>query len=286
MHRRNFFGAIIGSVASLAATKNLPAAAPMRRKSLFGYGKYGYSAITLPFKHLPTKDYVVDSDIVNINVYDNLRKINEGFMKENEQVLVFPTEVFEKLGKFSGVSKEGHVLLQNQELRNSLRYLPRSDMEKDEGYKQIIPYCVICYGENENREYLIYQRTKKGGESRLHDLYSLGVGGHINPCDGEPTNSYEAAMMRELQEEINLSGNFGNDIIGAIYDDSNEVGRVHFGVVHLIKGFGDFVVNFGDDALDKGDFVSYNWLKENVDKFENWSKLVINELLDKPGESV
>ncbi len=206
-------------------------------------------------------------------------------MKENEQVLVFPESVFKEIGEFKGVSREVAPFFENEKFKSSLTYKPRPDMEVDPTWKQLIPYCVIKFAvgqlPSEKGIFFIYQRTKKGGESRLHDKWSIGVGGHINPCDGDALlcSSYDSAMRRELEEEISLYGDFKEEKIGMIYDDSNDVGKVHFGVVHLITLNKDSCLKPTDPALDKGDFVSYNWLIDNIDKFESWSQLVIKELL-------
>jgi len=247
---------------------------------------------------------------------NKLKEIND--MPEKEKVLVFPRSVFEKLGAFTGVcttniSREGNRPQQNSEgsssqlpyppsspsesfcdgvpfLQNpiflsSLTYMDRDEAETNENFLQLIPYCVFKCGKN----FLVYKRTKKGGESRLHDKYSLGVGGHLNPCDGEPGASYEAGMIRELKEEVDfdlngINGNTGekysidNKVLGLIYDNSNAVGRVHFGVIHLIEVNCDSILNFHDEALDKGSWFDYDWLLEHVEQFESWSQLTIEHL--------
>lgn len=202
-----------------------------------------------------------------------------------ESVLVFPTSVFEEIGFFRGVSREVAPFFANEELKQSLTYMPRSKAELDPNFKQLIPYCVIKFAvgqrDSEKGVFFIYQRTKKGGESRLHDKWSIGVGGHISSEDGVAnlSCSYEEGMRRELEEEIALYGNFKEEKLGMIYDDSNDVGKVHFGVVHLITLGIESALKPTDESLDKGDFVTYTWLLENIDKFENWSQMVIRELL-------
>ncbi len=42
------------------------------------------------------------------------------------------------------------------------------------------------------------QRSKAGGDTRLHDLYSLGIGGHLNPEDGGVLEG----LRREFHEEM------------------------------------------------------------------------------------
>lgn len=227
-------------------------------------------------------------------MYSKLKEFNN--MPEKEQVLVFPRSTLEALGSFVGFRKEAPpstisscAFLQSPALLSSLFYMDRDLAEKNENFLQLIPYCVFKCGKN----FLVYQRTKKGGESRLHDKWSLGVGGHINDSDGEITTSYESGMLRELSEEVDFKipayyelsyydvknvPTYTNQVLGFIYDDSNEVGRVHFGVVHLIEVNNDIILNFRDEALDKGSWVYYDWLVENSEKFENWSQLVIEHL--------
>jgi len=209
----------------------------------------------------------------------------------SEQILVFPEEVFLDIGYFNGISKDVSKYLDNPKLIDSLHYTERKPAETNPKLKQLIPYSIIAWNSlkwesNPSDKdkaydvyYFVYQRTNKSGETRLHNLYSLGVGGHINPCDGEPKNCYEAAFMRELKEEIDLSEGFTQQKIGLIYDDSNEVGKVHFGVVHKIDIYPNVTFKFNDPSLDKGEFWSTDKVKANVELFENWSKLIVENLL-------
>ena len=80
-------------------------------------------------------------------------------------------------------------------------FLERPTAEKDPMFKQIIPYVLI---EHRGR-ILAYQRTAKGNESRLHNKYSIGFGGHINDTDLQPqSNILYTGMLRELNEEVYL----------------------------------------------------------------------------------
>src|SRR5260221_11424094 len=59
------------------------------------------------------------------------------------------------------------------------RFEPRAAMESDRSRKQVIPYLGLCDGPR----YFLMRRTRAGGDSRLHDHWSTGVGGHLNPGD-------------------------------------------------------------------------------------------------------
>ncbi|MDN8777049.1 NUDIX domain-containing protein, partial [Staphylococcus aureus] len=80
----------------------------------------------------------------------------------------------------------------------------RGDMEEDPSYKQLISYCIL---ENEDDEVLVYERLTGGGESRLHGLSSIGVGGHMN--DVPEAVTFEEVIRenaaRELEEEVGLN---------------------------------------------------------------------------------
>lgn len=156
--------------------------------------------------------------------------------QKDELVLAVRTGELFARGIFQGLKSGGAEYLQFIfDPRNS-RYIPRSSAETDPSWKQIIPYVMLaCEG-----KLLVYRRGRRSTETRLVDLHSLGLGGHINPGDesifaaaGFP--AYQAAMRREVAEEVVMpERNLLSDrIAGVINDDSVEVGRVHFGIVHI-----------------------------------------------------
>ena len=60
-------------------------------------------------------------------------------------------------------------------------FVERRWAEHDSSFKQVIPYTVVTHGD----EVLLLKRLEQGGEARLHGKLSIGVGGHINPVDGD-----------------------------------------------------------------------------------------------------
>jgi predicted NUDIX family phosphoesterase len=220
-------------------------------------------------------------------------------MKEGEKVLVFPTALLASL--FEGTSFQGFVPTHDESVRGiplarralssiihhtALSYQDRAEMENDPNFKQLIPYCLF----QKDDKYFVYRRTKKGGESRLHELWSLGIGGHINPCDigvnSEEYPDYATGFHREIQEEAGLF--FKNyhtamqSIIGLINDDSNDVGKVHFGIVHKIELAPEKLISTKDPAIADGQWLTQEEIRANFDKFENWSKLIIEKLFPAP----
>lgn len=197
----------------------------------------------------------------------------------SEKVLVFPEELIANYDFSKGIIYDRKQL---QEITGSilnsgkLFYMDRAKAENDPSHKQLIPYTLIF---NKNGIFA-YQRTKKGGESRLHGLWSIGVGGHINPHDGESNDnaSYWEGLKRELQEEIGLTINYNPMLVAALYDNSNDVGKVHFGMVHGIMVGLDWQPTTKDFALSNGWFEFLHTLMKNKDSFENWSKIILENL--------
>src|SRR5690606_7557172 len=105
---------------------------------------------------------------------------------------------------------------------------PRSLMEQDQRYKQIIPYLVFTH---ENK-YFVMQRTSTTTEQRLKNKYSLGIGGHIRQEDMNGNSIFEWAE-REFHEEVSYHGNLEIIPLGVLNDDTNDVGKVHIGFVFL-----------------------------------------------------
>jgi predicted NUDIX family phosphoesterase len=194
-----------------------------------------------------------------------------------EKVLVFPAAL---LGEkpFQGVLMGEEVAPTMARLLApaNLSYRDRVAAEADPAFKQVIPYVVIHAG----NEFFRYRRTSKGGEGRLHGRWSVGVGGHVNPGDdGGAAECYQAAFLRELAEEVSIDADFVSLVVGLINDDHNEVGRVHFGVVHLVTVTPGTRVRCQDPALADGHFSPLSVLTEDSVHFEPWSVYVIQAVL-------
>lgn len=204
-----------------------------------------------------------------------------------ERVLVFPETLLNDIGLFDGATRDVDKYVSKILQPEALSWLDRSKAETDPSFKQVIPYTIIQSNKiGVGQQYFVYQRTKKGGETRLHNLLSLGVGGHINPQDGDVFAergmfgiSFKDALWREINEEIEMHGEHTLRCIGLLYDDSNDVGKVHFGIVNKISLASSGWVKTKADALANGEFRDRLWLEDNYDNFENWSKLVIRKLL-------
>jgi len=197
-----------------------------------------------------------------------------------EQVLVIPREILfcNEATVFQGFREEA-TSPYLQMIAESALFLPREDVEEDPSYKQIIPYAVVSYSpETGGEEWFLMQRKKGGGEKRLHNLYSLGVGGHINPVDDEINEKIvERALLRELHEELFVPDSVEIAPIGLLNDDSNPVGAVHFGMVYKITA-GERTVRVREHEQLEGAFTSVEDLGSRVDQMETWSRFVCEGL--------
>ncbi|RJP31551.1 MAG: hypothetical protein C4527_07500 [Candidatus Omnitrophota bacterium] len=164
-----------------------------------------------------------------------------------------------------------------EELMPLRTYRMRDEMENDPSHKQLIPYIVLRDGERIFR----YWRTKRGGESRLHHLYSIGIGGHINPRDEnlftEENEILAEAAMRELLEEVEIPGSVELKHVGYINDDETEVGKVHLGIVYEAWVSAE-KVRIRESALGRGEWKTIQELKDGV-VYESWSEFVIHSYL-------
>lgn len=200
-------------------------------------------------------------------------------MPPEEQVLVIPRDVFESLGSFQGLMFDTGPYLDKFFAPSVPRFMPRSDAEADPTYKQIIPYVMITHRD----KYLCYTRGKRAGETRLVGQMSIGIGGHINPTDEvrlfdtSLRDAYDAAVVREVEEEIHVRANHTDRIVALLNDDSNSVGSVHLGVVHYWT-LDSFDVDKKEQMITKISFADIKELQSNRDNMETWSQLCLDGL--------
>jgi predicted NUDIX family phosphoesterase len=148
-------------------------------------------------------------------------------------------------------------------------FAPRSTMEENAAFKQVIPYLVLRDGER----YFLMRRTRAGGDARLHDLWSIGVGGHLNPGDGD----LPGGLLREWNEEVVADFVPEFRLVGLLNDDTTPVGRVHLGAVYVADAAGRPVEIREIDKLT-GSFVAPAEVAAVAGDLETWSRLVFDFL--------
>ncbi len=153
-------------------------------------------------------------------------------------------------------------------------FLPRSLMEEDPTYKQIIPYLIFRF---EDR-YFLMQRQATTSEQRLKNKYSLGIGGHIREEDISSQNIIDWAR-REFDEEVSYTGSYTVETLGMLNDDSNAVGKVHVGLVLLLTG--DSAEINVKSELKSGVLLTLDECAQLYNTMESWSQIVMDFLQKK-----
>ena len=111
-----------------------------------------------------------------------------------EQILVVPrSKLFAGRPVPHGFGKDDLEGLVKRIYENGY-FIDRPEAENNPNLKQIIPYLLVSAkataesreglvvsGANLNDKIFVLHRQTKQTEKRLHDKYSIGVGGHINP---------------------------------------------------------------------------------------------------------
>ena len=190
-----------------------------------------------------------------------------------EQILAIPTENVWNILNYQekGVIKALDVDIMDKLLLHGV-FRPRNILEEDSSYKQIIPYAVICYG----NEVYMFRRLNKQTEARLHNKCSLGVGGHMNPYGHKINTDYlHHELEREMHEEVKLGE--GCEIVdmkpvGFINDDLSEVGKVHLGVLYLITVSNNHI-EINETEKMTGEWVAISDLAKYYSNMETWSQL-------------
>jgi predicted NUDIX family phosphoesterase len=204
----------------------------------------------------------------------------------NKNILVVPTDNLFGYGmnKFQGYKnsdKDNYL----SEILQFKEWHPRIEMEINPLFKQPIAYSLIV--NPDSKKIFSYQRAKKDkdyGEKRLQGKWSWGIGGHIEASDeplGSRMNIIEYSMLRELYEETGIDSFKYPALLGYLNDDSNDVGKVHFGLLYLIET-DKIHLTPNDPEVTNGKFRTLGQLEDimsNEDnKVEEWSKIALGPL--------
>ena len=188
----------------------------------------------------------------------------------DEQVLVVPRDAL--------VPGDGWLGVRRSDLADALavvgregRFLRRGDAEEDPSHKQVIPYLVLRDGER----WFLMRRTRAGGDARLHDLWSIGVGGHLNPGDGDVAGG----LRRDWSEEVAAAFEPDYAPVGLLNDDTTAVGAVHVGLVYVADAAGRPVAIRETEKLE-GRFATTEEVAAVRDGLETWSRLAFDALTE------
>jgi len=200
-----------------------------------------------------------------------------------EQVLVVPRNKLLNGAEipygFHSANLEG--LLKN--IHAFAYFINRPDAENNPALKQIIPYLVIT--EREGKIFLV-QRLAGQTEKRLHNKYSIGIGGHINPVispEGKEVtvipDIIKSGLERELHEELQVTTPYQYKLAGYLNDDSNSVGQVHLGLVHQVLVDDAQGVSVLENDLMQGSFSAISEIENQFSLLETWSQIVFKDFV-------
>ncbi|MFA5966990.1 MAG: hypothetical protein WC805_00525 [Patescibacteria group bacterium] len=193
--------------------------------------------------------------------------------EEVEKILVVPAEWANNLCQ-PGFTSDIHPNFLAK-LPEIAFFMDRPAAEINPKFRQIIPYILVKY----QNKYLTVTRRTTQTEVRLHNKVSFGIGGHINPIDGDTTNILDAGLRRELSEELATDNPPKFDelkLLGLLRDDVNELEQVHLGVVMLWETTEPIAIR-ETDKMD-GEYLTLNEIGARRERLENWSRLVYDHL--------
>ncbi len=204
-----------------------------------------------------------------------------------ERVLVIPREAVPGGCDFLGLRSagEGDVATLRTAIARSGRWVDRPAAEDDPSLKQVIPYVVVRDGSGQDERVFLMERTEAGGDARLHRKATIGVGGHLNPVDGESLADGEplaAGLLREWREELDADWTPAFTPVGFLNDDRNAVGAVHLGVVFAVEAGGRTLAVREREKLS-GRMAPVGALADAWERLETWSQLVAEALWGRPG---
>lgn len=190
-------------------------------------------------------------------------------MTAHEPVLVIPRGAVPGGTDWTGLRRAGVDDLLAAASETGI-FMDRDDAEIDPDWKQLIPYLVLRDGD---RTFLM-RRTQSGSDARLHDLYSIGIGGHVDAADAD----IAGALRREWHEEMDAAFDPEPTAVGLLNDDTTAVGAVHLGIVFVADARGRSVAIRETDKLIGG-FATPNEVFAVRESMETWSRLIVDDLV-------
>lgn len=185
--------------------------------------------------------------------------------------------------KASAVKHREHGFVDYDLNLSDLMLGQRAMLENDDDFRQVLPISIFTH----NGKVWAYERTSKGGESRLHNKIAVAVGGHwdmddILTKDGviDLEASLQKAMDRELEEEVKLTSSVikSTRLKKMLCADDTEVDRVHMGMIYMHELDGEGIES-AEDQLKTVGFVSPQELLEGDYNIEVWARIVCEILL-------
>jgi len=210
-----------------------------------------------------------------VSVSTSVPSLRSAHARTAEHVLCVPLATIFPDGSWHGLVTRGleRVL---RTIHAASEYRPRHLVEEDLEQQQVIPYCIVHHPWDDT--YLLTRRLRRSSERRLHDLYSLGVGGHINPGDGEKVDPVVGGLLREWAEEIVCPAPASARLVAVLNDDSTPVAKHHLGLVFVVEPSAGPVEIREAEKLE-GEPMSLETMRVHYLSMESWSQLCYDDLV-------
>lgn len=162
-------------------------------------------------------------------------------------------------------------------------YMVRGIAEENFAYKQPITYAFVIDPEN---KVFIYTRGWAGsnaGDARLHSKIAMWVGGHLEREDEYLENPIRESLIREIEEELNLTHEdiLNIEQIGYINNEMDIVSQVHIWFCYVVK-VKHTDIQLLDGELDNGEFLPIDEIESMITSWnyevEGWSKILLEPL--------
>ena len=193
--------------------------------------------------------------------------------KEDERVMVVKADKLFQAGIWEGFREMDEKKFLDFVDKNR-EFLDRRNAEIDETFQQIIAQIILKVGD----KIFLHRIPQTGSESRLHEMWPIFLGGHINDTD----ENIIKASEREFSEEVDYKGRIlSRRFWGVVKLHDNPVNKVHIGMVWIFEGDSEDVGITGDDGILDGRFVKIKDLDNYLDKMTYWSRVVTPYLIKK-----
>lgn len=165
-----------------------------------------------------------------------------------------------------------------------MMFASRSLLEYNPMQVHPIPYILTRFWDEEKQMYKYFFTLREGGSTESRLVGKLGnLGGHVGLEDyvngDDSLNLLSKALFRELEEEAGITSDIILDVDyeGMLYNDDGSVDSDHLGVIYTITIDND-KIDSEEEGVLSGLWVYQDEIPEYYERFENWSKIIVENL--------
>lgn len=202
---------------------------------------------------------------------------------DGEVLAVRRGELFGRGGYFEGYIELARASGLERNIEANGLYLDRELLETNLVFKQIVTYCMLLSDAG-----TVFSYRRGGGEPRLKDKWSLGIGGHVHQLDTKPENLIKVNVMKNVEREVGVGTRImGLRHLGYINCEDSPVNRDHLGLLFLKEVYDEHEIKANSPDILEGEFRSQAEIEKLMKKheFEEWSEIAYRVLVRKKFKS-